>query len=80
MMLVQDNIRVTVEATKQGYYSVPITVNVLMQDPIIVTRFDFETGESITISPENSGEEVSVTKGCHYFDITFTDYLSLIHI
>ena len=39
-----------------------------------MVKYVFATGESITITPENSGMGIEVKKGCQYFDMYFYDF------
>jgi len=66
--------KITVKAYYEDYIAYPSTFEVLLQAPIIVVKYVFATGESITITPENSGSGLEVKKGCQYFDMYFYDF------
>jgi len=68
---------IEVKASYWDYVPIPSRFEVNLSPPIVVITYRFQTGEKITIKPEDvsSGNNgIQVTKGCQYFDMEFRDY------
>jgi hypothetical protein len=64
----------TVKAYYSDYYVLPTSFTVDVRQPVVATKYSFQTGESLTIIPGvNTGQSVEIKPNCGYFDIEFTD-------
>ena len=55
------------------YYSVPATISVKLNSPTLLVTYIFPTGQTITLTRDQSGTGIEVSLNCPYFDMVFTD-------
>jgi hypothetical protein len=68
---------VEVKAFYSDYIPIPSRFTIYLNPPIVVITYKFQTGESITIKPEDvdaGNNGIEVLRGCSYFDMEFKDY------
>jgi hypothetical protein len=68
---------VEVKASYSDYIPIPSDFTIYLNPPIVVITYKFQTGEAITIKPEDidaGNNGIQVSKGCSYFDMEFKDY------
>jgi len=64
----------TVKAYYSDYYVLPTSFTVDIRQPVVATKYSFQTGESLTIIPGvNTGQSIEIKPNCKYFDVEFTD-------